>query len=110
MSSRRRHVGTRDDPLPSHCLGVFGLSVYTSEKQLEEIFDKYGSIERVQVVLDAKVSRCKIWIGFSGGFGECENFSREMSRIFSPLKKTTCRYTVRRNWAFLFSSLSLMRT
>ncbi|MCL4137644.1 UNVERIFIED_CONTAM: hypothetical protein GTU68_025437 [Idotea baltica] len=59
MSSRRRHVGTRDDPSPSHCIGVFGLSVYTTERQLEEIFEKYGSIERVQVVLDAKTGKSR---------------------------------------------------
>lgn len=55
MSSRRRHLGTRDNPKPSRCLGVFGLSVYTTEEELYHIFSKYGPVERVQVVIDAKV-------------------------------------------------------
>lgn len=56
MSSRRRHTGTRDNPQPSRCVGVFGLSVHTSEEDLFHIFAEYGPIERVQVVIDAKVS------------------------------------------------------
>ena len=36
-------------------LGVFGLSLYTGEKDLKEIFCKYGGIERVQVVYDHQV-------------------------------------------------------
>lgn len=55
MSSRRRHTGTRDNPKPSRCLGVFGLSVYTTEDELFHIMSKYGPVERVQVVIDAKV-------------------------------------------------------
>ncbi|XP_031352380.1 transformer-2 protein homolog beta-like isoform X7 [Photinus pyralis] len=60
--SRRRHLGTRDNPKPSRCLGVFGLSVYTSEEELYHIFSKYGPVERVQVVIDAKTGRSR---GFS---------------------------------------------
>lgn len=56
MSSRRRHVGNRDNPCPSRCLGVFGLSIYTTELQIHHIFSKYGPVERVQVVIDAKVN------------------------------------------------------
>ncbi|KAJ9575753.1 hypothetical protein L9F63_007399 [Diploptera punctata] len=55
MSSRRRHVGSRDNPQPSRCLGIFGLSIYTTEQQLHHIMSKYGPVERVQVVIDAKV-------------------------------------------------------
>lgn len=55
MSSRRRHMGTREHPKPSRCLGVFGLSVHTTEDELYHLFNKYGPVERVQVVLDAKV-------------------------------------------------------
>ncbi|XP_018326247.1 transformer-2 protein homolog beta isoform X3 [Agrilus planipennis] len=62
MSSRRRHLGTRDNPKPSRCLGVFGLSVYTTEEELYHIFSKYGPVERVQVVIDAKTGRSR---GFS---------------------------------------------
>ncbi|XP_063228197.1 transformer-2 protein homolog beta-like isoform X3 [Bacillus rossius redtenbacheri] len=62
MSSRRRHIGSRDNPQPSRCLGVFGLSIYTTEQQLHHIMSKYGPVERVQVVIDAKTGRSR---GFS---------------------------------------------
>ena len=35
MSSRRRHRGNRDDPDPNRCIGVFGLSLSTRERDLE---------------------------------------------------------------------------
>ncbi|CAG9772271.1 unnamed protein product [Ceutorhynchus assimilis] len=59
LSSRRRHTGSREDPQPSRCLGVFGLSVYTTEDELYHIFNKYGPVERVQVVIDAKTARSR---------------------------------------------------
>ncbi|XP_071527192.1 transformer-2 protein homolog beta-like isoform X9 [Panulirus ornatus] len=59
MSNRRRHIGTRDNPEPSKCLGVFGLSVYTTERQLHSIFDKFGPLEKVQVVLDSKTGKSR---------------------------------------------------
>ncbi|KAL7293651.1 hypothetical protein TKK_0012731 [Trichogramma kaykai] len=59
MSSRRRHVGNRDNPCPNRCLGVFGLSICTTEEQLYHIFSKYGPVERVVVVIDAKTKRPK---------------------------------------------------
>ena len=57
MSNRRRHVGSRDDPETSNCLGVFGLSLYTTERELEKEFSKFGPLEKVSVVLDGKVSQ-----------------------------------------------------
>jgi len=39
----------------SRCLGIFGLSIYTTEQQLHHIMSKYGPVERVQVVIDAEV-------------------------------------------------------
>ena len=56
MSNRRRHVGSRDAPESSNCLGVFGLSLYTTERELEKEFSKFGPLEKVTVVLDGKVS------------------------------------------------------
>ena len=55
MSNRRRHVGSRDNPGESTCLGVFGLSLYTTERELEKEFSRFGPLEKVQVVLDGKV-------------------------------------------------------
>ncbi|XP_050694246.1 transformer-2 protein homolog alpha-like isoform X2 [Eriocheir sinensis] len=62
MSNRRRHHGSREDPNPSNCLGVFGLSLYTTERELHHLFSKYGPVTKVQVVLDAKTGRSR---GFS---------------------------------------------
>jgi len=62
MSNRRRHVGSREDPAPSKCIGVFGLSLYTTEKQLDSEFGRFGRLEKVQIVLDGHSGR-------SRGFG-----------------------------------------
>lgn len=43
------------NPPKCRCLGVFGLNVYTTKDQILEIFQKFGPVERVQVVFDAKV-------------------------------------------------------
>lgn len=59
---RRDRGGTREKPMQSRCLGVFGLSVHTDEDTIRDLFTKYGRIGRVQIVLDAKTGR-------SRGFG-----------------------------------------
>ncbi|XP_041978848.1 transformer-2 protein homolog alpha isoform X3 [Aricia agestis] len=63
MSSRRRHAGDRvrrlENPTPSRCLGVFGLSLYTTEQQIHSIFSKFGPVDKVQVVIDAKTGRSR---------------------------------------------------
>jgi len=62
MSSRRRHIGDRDAPEATACVGVFGLSLYTTERELEKEFSKFGPLEKVTIVLDGKTGR-------SRGFG-----------------------------------------
>ncbi|XP_056664672.1 transformer-2 protein homolog beta-like [Monodelphis domestica] len=52
MANRRRHVGNRANPDPNCCLGVFGLSLYTTERDLRELFSKYGPIADVSIVYD----------------------------------------------------------
>lgn len=37
-------------------IGVFGLSLYTNDKDLRDIFEKYGKINEVQVVYDHQVT------------------------------------------------------
>ncbi|KAL5007418.1 hypothetical protein ScPMuIL_016224 [Solemya velum] len=59
MSSRRRHIGNRDNPNPTRCLGVFGLSLYTQERDLRDVFSRYGSVEEVQVVYDRQSGRSR---------------------------------------------------
>lgn len=62
MSSRRRHQGSRDNPPAGRCLGVFGLSIYTQERDLKEVFSRYGPLDDVQIVYDAQTGRSR---GFS---------------------------------------------
>merc|ERR1719510_1978044 len=59
MSARRRHVGSRENPEEGNCLGIFGLSLYTTERELEKEFSKFGPLEKVQVVLDGKTGRSR---------------------------------------------------
>ena len=51
-----------ENPTPSRCIAIFGLSMYTRERELRDIFSHYGSIEDVQVVYDKQSGR-------SRGFG-----------------------------------------
>jgi len=74
MSNRRRHAGNRDDPEPSKCLGVFGLSLYTTERELEKEFGKFGPLEKVQVVLDGHSGRSR---GFAFVYFENNNDATE---------------------------------
>ncbi|XP_078407759.1 transformer-2 protein homolog beta-like, partial [Cetorhinus maximus] len=62
MSNRRRHIGNRANPDPNTCLGVFGLSLYTTERDLREVFSRYGPLAGVNVVYDQQSNRSR---GFS---------------------------------------------
>uniref|UniRef100_F1LA85 Transformer-2 protein beta n=1 Tax=Ascaris suum TaxID=6253 RepID=F1LA85_ASCSU len=59
---RSRYNDGRDNPEPCACLGVFGMSLNTSERDLKRIFGEYGEIETVQLVYDR-------YSGRSRGFG-----------------------------------------
>lgn len=59
---RRLGLDTRENPPPSRVLGVFGMSLYTTERDLERIFEEFGSIDKVQLVMDHPRGR-------SRGFG-----------------------------------------
>merc|ERR1712210_213630 len=59
MSNRRRHDGNRENPDKSKCVGVFGLSLYTTERELEKEFGKFGPLEKCQVVLDGHSGRSR---------------------------------------------------
>ncbi|KAG8936756.1 hypothetical protein FRC03_012518 [Tulasnella sp. 419] len=49
-------------PTPSQVLGVFGLSIRTMERDLEDEFSRYGQVEKVTIVYDQRSGR-------SRGFG-----------------------------------------
>ena len=45
----------QDNPESSNCLGIFGLSLYTTERDLRQYFEKYGGVESIQIVYDRQV-------------------------------------------------------
>ncbi|KAA1466064.1 RNA-binding domain-containing protein [Dentipellis sp. KUC8613] len=56
----RSHVAQA--PNPSNVLGVFGLSIRTTERDLDDEFSKFGRVEKVTIVYDQRSDR-------SRGFG-----------------------------------------
>ncbi|GAB1300136.1 Transformer-2 protein homolog beta [Apodemus speciosus] len=52
-------LGTGANPDPNCCLGVFGLSLYTTERDLREVFSKYGPIADVSIVYDQQSRRSR---------------------------------------------------
>uniref|UniRef100_A0A914UPP1 RRM domain-containing protein n=1 Tax=Plectus sambesii TaxID=2011161 RepID=A0A914UPP1_9BILA len=48
----RQRNNSRENPSPSRCLGVFGMNLHTSERDLRDFFDRFGAIENVQVIYD----------------------------------------------------------
>lgn len=42
-------------PNPSNVLGVFGLSIRTQERDLEEEFSRFGRVDKVTIVYDQRV-------------------------------------------------------
>ncbi|KAM4624867.1 transformer-2 protein homolog beta-like [Polymixia lowei] len=78
MSNRRRHIGNRANPDPNACLGVFGLSLYTTERDLREVFSKYGPLADVSIVYDQQSRRSR---GFAFVYFEnCEDSKEAKER------------------------------
>ncbi|KAM3594406.1 uncharacterized protein V6R79_007275 [Siganus canaliculatus] len=74
MSNRRRHIGNRANPDPNSCLGVFGLSLYTTERDLRDVFSKYGPLADVNIVYDQQSRRSR---GFAFVYFENSEDSKE---------------------------------
>ncbi|KAG8573155.1 hypothetical protein GDO81_012310 [Engystomops pustulosus] len=74
MSNRRRHNGSRANPGPNTCLGVFGLSLYTTERDIRDVFSRYGPLAGVNVVYDQRTGRSR---GFAFVYFERIDDSRE---------------------------------
>ena len=49
----------------SNILGVFGLSLRTREVDIEEVFSDFGSLEKVTIVYDHRVSCYKNKKGYT---------------------------------------------
>lgn len=107
------------NPDPSTCLGVFGLSLYTTERDLREVFSRYGPLAGVNVVYDQRTGRSR---GFAFVYFERLEDSKEVSEMFwgfifqldtsalPPVSKHSipvlCSYTVTISgvWLLLFAS------
>lgn len=62
LSNRKRHVGDRDEPPASKVIGVFGLNLTTTDRELRRVFEKFGKIDDAMIIHDRKT-------GMSRGFG-----------------------------------------
>lgn len=65
------------NPDPNTCLGVFGLSLYTTERDLREVFSKYGPLADVNIVYDQQSRRSR---GFAFVYFENYEDSKEVRR------------------------------
>ncbi|XP_030199413.1 transformer-2 protein homolog beta isoform X3 [Gadus morhua] len=81
MSNRRRHIGNRANPDPNCCLGIFGLSLYTTERDLRDVFSKYGPLADVCIVYDQQSRRSR---GFCFVYFETREDAKEVGlrRVF----------------------------
>ncbi|KAB0358011.1 hypothetical protein FD754_002167, partial [Muntiacus muntjak] len=73
-SNQRRRTGSRANPDPNSCLGGFGLSLYTTERDLREVFSRYGPLSGVNVVYDQRTGRSR---GFAFVYFERIDDSKE---------------------------------
>jgi len=65
------------NPDPHNCLGVFGLSLYTTERDLREVFSKYGPLTHVNIVYDQQSRRSR---GFAFVYFENCDDSKEVRK------------------------------
>lgn len=68
------------NPDPNTCLGVFGLSLYTTERDLREVFSRYGPLTGVNVVYDQRTGRSR---GFAFVYFERIDDSKEVNSTFT---------------------------
>lgn len=63
------------NPDPNCCLGVFGLSLYTTERDLRDVFTKYGPLSDVSIVYDQQSRRSR---GFAFVYFENTDDAKEV--------------------------------
>ncbi|KAF8386925.1 hypothetical protein PRIPAC_76067 [Pristionchus pacificus] len=49
----------RDNPTPSKCLGVFGMPPWIREYDMRSIFEQYGEIDQLNVVINRHTGQCR---------------------------------------------------
>lgn len=57
--SRSRSASREKSGRTKRCLGIFNLNVYTSEQKIRDLFSKYGNVESVKMIPDAKTGRSR---------------------------------------------------
>ncbi|KAJ2776168.1 hypothetical protein H4R18_005806 [Coemansia javaensis] len=58
------------EPMPSRVLGIFGMSKFTDERGLQDLFGRYGPVDKIQIIRDPHEGRSR---GF--GFINMENIA-----------------------------------
>ena len=59
MSSRKRHDGDRENRRNTLCIRICGLSCYTTERHLRDVFSNYGHISYVKLMIDEVTGRSR---------------------------------------------------
>lgn len=77
------------NPDPNTCLGVFGLSLYTTERDLREVFSRYGPLTGVNVVYDQRTGRSR---GFAFVYFERIDDSKEVNTCFATFFRCALYY------------------
>lgn len=71
-----KHLNPQANPDPNACLGVFGLSLYTTERDLRDVFSKYGPLADVSIVYDQQSRRSR---GFAFVYFENTDDAKEVT-------------------------------
>ncbi|KAJ2776858.1 Transformer-2 protein alpha [Coemansia interrupta] len=56
---RSRDYEQKAAPAPSRVLGIFGMSKYTNEDNLQELFGRFGPVEKIQIIRDPNEGRSR---------------------------------------------------
>uniref|UniRef100_A0A336LQ25 CSON000730 protein n=1 Tax=Culicoides sonorensis TaxID=179676 RepID=A0A336LQ25_CULSO len=56
---RRGRKHQHENPPPSRCVGIFGMNIYTRESQIRDLFSKFGSIRRVNMITCNQTGRSR---------------------------------------------------
>ncbi|KAI9501368.1 hypothetical protein BX070DRAFT_228826 [Coemansia spiralis] len=51
--------GPKSTPTPSRILGIFGMSKFTAEHDLRDLFGEYGPVEKIQIIRDQHEGRSR---------------------------------------------------
>lgn len=91
------------NPDPNSCLGVFGLSLYTTERDLREVFSKYGPLADVSIVYDQQSRRSR---GFAFVYFENRDDANEVNELKFGYKTSPLTLAVVLTGNLLIYSLS----